>query len=226
MASTMPKGYGAGDLAYSGQNAYLRPVRQPVFDTEIIAPITAGDTLNFFCAPIRQKYSGVDGKKTDHDTNMTRSEYLEFPREFSILGFAAIIDPEAPLEDRNAILGNGATFKFFINSRQYLHVPLENICARAPEDVSVSKILAQYAVDHYSAGADAVADSEPIQAAIDALEKCAYKNNFHKLNIGRSALKIKHDEKFYAEVSWKNKFTISRQTRLVVEMIGLYWMPL
>ncbi len=221
--------------------AYLRPLQQPIFDTEWFVPQKRIKELVFFKNPCYgSKYHFLDEEKTQHDTNLNQSAMLDHPREFSILGFNVIFDAKTEQKDRDALLSNGAQFVFhFSGSRPYLNVPLENVVAKPRSQHSAAHVVANYwtkeELNKPSSNLRTPADqcekksSEPkddlISHAVQLLEK-SIGSDFYKFNLGKSALKIKSGEAFYATLSWKKTPYVSKPVKIIVELIGLTWMPL
>ncbi len=238
--------------------AYLRPLQQPLFDTEWFVPGKGIKSLPFFKNPmdwggdVRHTYEYLNEAKSKHDTNLNQSGMLDYPREFSLLGVAVKFDPKADENDVRALLSNGANIAIKLGSnRDYLNVPLEM--------VAVSKAVAEYRKrdeirfhkenqvgqclvgappnPHYQAGEmptfgaargateEKEENEDLIEMAARLLEK-AIGTTFYKMNLGRSALKIKPGEPFSVTLSWKKAPPVMRPVKIITELIGLLWMPL
>lgn len=218
--------------------AYLRPLQQPLFDTEIFVPGKFTKDLSFFCRPVDQNYQEVEEQKTIHDTCLNQSKMLDYPLEFSILGFNVIIDSKATPDDRNALL-SGGLFQFQIGGRNYLKVPLENVCARQTSEVSISKLIAECMLEtkgvritederkehlkHVAFGGVKVSTPKTDKENSDSVE-CL--RSFYKFNLGKCALKLKAGEEFNCILSWKKSPFVSKPVKIITELIGLKWTPM
>lgn len=222
--------------------AYLRPLQQPLFDAEWFVPQKGVKYLPFFkntnvwdSGDPKCNFEFLNELKSKHDTNLNQSGLLDYPIEFSILGFNAILDSKTSQADRDALLSNGALFTFCFGNRTYLEVPFENILSK-PRQKSVCHALGDYwkkvelakPENNPNSCREATAH-EPkddlIDHAVKLLEKCVG-DGFYKFNLGRSALKIKPGEAFGAHLSWKKTPQVSRPVRILIEIIGLRWTPL
>ncbi len=219
--------------------AYLRPLQQPLYDTEWFVPGKAIKLLPFFKNPkeyetLKSTYEFLSEAKTMHDTNMDLPGSLSYPIEHSVLGFNAIIDPKTSQEDRDSLLSNGAMVEFkFSGNRPYLSIPFEHICAKRSNDKSTSQVLSEREL--ILVGSAPKKDDQPTQEEIEnaALLKTAVKllekasgKNYYPFNLGKSALKIKPGEQFSMTLSWKKTPLVSRPVRIIMEIIGLRWAPL
>ncbi len=205
--------------------AYLRPLQQPLFDSEYFVPQKGIKDLAFFCNPINKPYGHSDEVKTKHDTNLWQSKLLDYPIEFSILGFNAIIDSKTSQKDRDALLSNGALFEFkFSGNRPYLSVPFDHVCSRRPSGKSFSQIIAEESLKE-----DAGKEDKEKETQIDQVIKYFDKyrgSDYHKFNLGKSALKIKPGEEFSCSISWKKTPLVSKPVLIIAELIGLRWTPM
>jgi hypothetical protein len=125
--------------------AYLRPLQQPLVDSEWYVPTKGIKELVFFCNPINDKFHHLDEQKTKHDTNLISKHMLSYPLEHSILGFRASLDPKTSQADRDALLSHGALVEFrFSGNRNYLQVPFSDICAARKDAQSSGQILSNH----------------------------------------------------------------------------------
>lgn len=88
---------------------------QPLYDTVTITPDTS--TAEFFTLPIES-----DGK-TVTETNMAAAGQLPYPTNFEIHGFSVKSEYTANPEQVKKF-ADGASFRFFIGTKDYLVVPL------------------------------------------------------------------------------------------------------
>ncbi len=228
--------------------ATMLPLQQPLFDSEWFIPGKGIKDLPFFKNPIGYegahwsnggKFEHLDEIKTKHDTNLNQPSVLDYPIEFSILGFNAFVDSKTSDRDRDALLSSGALFTFlFSGNRPCLSIPFEHILKKSHQKESVCHALADYWTKIESAKPesnithprkDESKEREPkddlIDHAVKLLEKCVG-DQFYKFNLGKSALKIKPGEAFRAALSWKKTPLLSKPVKIYVEIVGLRWTPM
>lgn len=168
--------------------AYLRPLQEPLYDTECIDFNSPPTALTYFQRPISQSTAACSISKTEAETNITQSSMLDYPREFSILGFNVVIDSTIGLKYLGQIYRR-ASFSFvFSGRRPYLTVPLNRIPAGQGLEGAVSSTI--------SAG---TVDLGVVSCFKNGLGHVA---NYYKFNLGRSALKIKPGEAFNAKINF------------------------
>jgi len=198
--------------------AYLRPLQEPLYDTEEI-PIAAPPTqFTFFQRPISQNTAAnLLGAKTEAETNINQSSMLDYPREFSILGFNVALDSTTGFRATAAIYRR-AWFQFtFSGRRPYLQIPLNRIPA--------------------GLGLQGVSVINNSGIATNGMGHVA---NYYKFNLGRAALKIKPGEAFNARITYPtaliaadintNYLGVAPVTpasyTVQVFIVGLSWSPL
>ena len=168
--------------------AYLRPLQEPLYDTEVIDFTSPPTSLTFFQRPVSQSTASLNVTKTDAETNLNQSSMLDYPREFSILGFTISIDSTIGLK----YLGNiyrRASFVFtFSGNRPYLQIPLERIPAGQGLEGAVSSEIAA-----------STTELGVVSCFKNGLGHIA---NYYKFNLGRSALKIKPGEAFNGRINF------------------------
>jgi hypothetical protein len=170
--------------------AFLRPLQEPVYDTEGYNFASVPSSLTFFQRPYSQAdASGIIASKDFSETNLTQSSMLDYPREHSILGFNIAIDSAIGLK-AIAYLIRRAYFEFtFSGRRPYLRVPL-------------NRIPAGQALD----GAIAAGDTAGTYGASEVFSSfhvgMPHAANYYKFNLGRAALKIRPGEAFNAKIVW------------------------
>lgn len=173
--------------------AYLRPLQEPLYDTEVIPTTTGPASVMFFQRPISQNTASLPFSKTEAETNLNQSSMLDYPREFSVLGFNIVLDSMTSL--RNAArLYHRAWFAFtFSGRRPYLQIPLHRI----PQGVGLDGGVA-------AANAAAAGTNLYASAVSQGMKHVA---NYYKFNLGRAALKIKPGEAFNTKVVWPEAVT-------------------
>ncbi len=181
--------------------AYLRPLQQPLYDTEIFDYTSPPNTLTFFQRPISQStQAGLVGTTTKFasETNMNQSAMLDYPREFSILGFTLSLDSIIGLKLQANMLRR-AYFTFtFSGNRPYLQIGLDRI----PAGMGLEGAAAM------SGGTSTSDSGNNITCFKNGLGHVA---NYYKFNLGRSALKIKPGEAFNASINWPVALTSTAQ---------------
>lgn len=109
------------------QTPVLRPLRQPLYDTE---KLTNGQTLKAQLFADNKKFA--DGTaKSECDTNLTQSGQLGYPLEFDLVGFLVELDRGTTRAQQNDIY-NKLVFKWFFGQ----NVPwLRNKLTKMPEGI-------------------------------------------------------------------------------------------
>jgi hypothetical protein len=210
--------------------AYLRPLQEPLYDTEMYDFNTPPASLTFFQRPISQTTANLSITKTEAETNLNQSSMLDYPREFSILGFNIVFDSTVGLQLLAAVYRRAFFLFTFSGRRPYLQIPL----GRIPCGIGLE-------------GAIGVGNLSVTSAASGVYTQ--FKNgmghiaNYYKFNLGRSALKIKPGEAFNGKIGWPTATptgtgystlnsvqgtTITTPAGLFTQLllIGLSWSPL
>jgi hypothetical protein len=115
------------------QTPVLRPLRQPIFDTEVF-PAAGTNVLSLFSNP-RTTATGV--AKDARDTNMTQASQLGTPLEFDLVGFNVELQRGTPLDDSNTLYSRGEFVWFFGQNTVWLNVPL----TRIPEGIGLAGMV-------------------------------------------------------------------------------------
>lgn len=219
--------------------SFLRPIQQPLFDAEWY-PATGVNELGFFERPQREKFQCADNVKTKNDTNMFSASMLDFPIEFSILGFALQFDNSVSDEDRAQLVDRGSFSFLFSGSREYLNIPIRLLPSRRPNiDINPDSAAAQMEdfagykkalleaikYDENTLDIDVVLQVAKLTREIADIFKDSFVP-FHRFNIGRSALRIKFGEAFGCKASWDDPPKIAAPVRVTASIIGLKWIPL
>lgn len=103
------------------QTAKLRPLRQPMYDTELIPVAPAVTTQVEWFVNRRTFVTGV--AKTLVDTNMVADGILGMPLEFDLIGLTMKMNYGAALADINAFYNGGVLNWFFHQSVPWLQIP-------------------------------------------------------------------------------------------------------
>ena len=185
-------------------SAILRPLQQPLYDTEILPAAGTPSELIFFQRQLGQTttYGGIT--KTVAETNLQQPGQLANPLEFSLFAFNFEIEPGTTAVDYIAIFKTSAYTFTYTGNRIYLQLPL----SRIPQGVGPD-------------GFTGVAATTFVHNGVGHI------SNQYKFTIGRSALRIRPTESFQAKISYPNGApVISANTRLRVFINGLQWTPL
>jgi hypothetical protein len=214
--------------------AYLRPLQQPVYDTEAF-PFTAPPLqLTWFTRPNASTTQFCNQSKFLSETNLNQSAMLDYPREFSILGFTYSLDSTIGLKAQGNILRR-AWFEFtFSGNRPYLQIAAD----RLPAGIGLEGACA---MGNVSSNTDTNGIITCFKSGLGHMA------NYYKFNLGRSALKIKPGEAFkgtmnWPVAAWANSTTLQGlaaqndfygQTETAISgfwcrcsLIGLSWQPL
>ena len=171
--------------------AYLRPLQQPLYDTEIFDYSNGQvNQMTFFQRPISQSTGGsLALTKFNSETNMNQSAMLDYPREFSILGFTISFDSTIGLKLQANLLRRAWYTFTFSGNRPYLQIGLDRI----PAGMGLEGAVAM-------SGALVNSDSGGVVSCFK--NGLGHVANYYKFNLGRSALKIKPGEAFNGSINW------------------------
>jgi len=168
--------------------AYLRPLQEPIYDTENFDFTSSPTSLTYFQRPISQSTANVATTKDFDFTNLTQASMLDYPREFSILGFNIVFDTMIGMQSLVAILRRAYVQFTFSGRRPYLTCQLHRFPQGIGPTGAVSSTVAAGAGD---SGKQAFGtNGMPLPS------------NIYKFNLGRAALKIKPGEAFNAKITW------------------------
>ena len=214
-----PAGFPASyPYAYSAPlpSAILRPLQQPLYDTEELAAPTTATEIRFFQRQLGQSdASGGIGSKSLAETNLGQPGQLANPLEFSLFGFTFVLQPTAQAafvaQVDFANIYQAAVFTFlYTGNRVYLQIPLNRIPSGvAPEGFSTLD------------GQAAPTERTQVHNGVGHI------SNFYKFTIGRSALRIRPTEAFQIRLEWPQAAPlIGTVTAMQVHLTGLQWTPL
>jgi hypothetical protein len=184
----------------------LRPLKQPMYDTEVYPAAGAG-RIQFFVNSATIAATGA--AKTLADTNMTQNGQLGTPLEFDLIGFNIEVQRGIARVDNNAIFNTGVFSWFFGNNTNWLNVPL----SRIPEGVAAT-------------GSVAVDAGAPLEVSIMS-NGTAHTTNFYNFSVDRRARHIFSTESFRAE--WGYPIAVAQvaaATRVRTYMLGLLFSQL
>lgn len=158
--------------------AYLRPLQEPLYDSEEI-PIVAPPTQYTFFQRSISNATAAGTQKTEAETNLNQSSMLDYPKEFSILGFNIVLDSTTGFRAAAAIYRR-AWFQFtFSGRRPYLQIPFNRI----PQGIGLE-------------GVSVINNSGVLKNGMGHVA------NYYKFNLGRAALKIKPGEAFNGRLTY------------------------
>jgi hypothetical protein len=157
--------------------AYLRPLQEPLYDTEVLDFTSPAQQLTYFQRPISQSTAALAITKTPAETNLNQSSMLDYPREFSILGFNIEFDSTIGIKSVAAAYRRAFFLFTFSGRRPYLQIPF----MRIPQGMGLEGAIA-------STVAAGATDSGKTGFAKNGMGHIA---NYYRFNLGRSALKMK-----------------------------------
>lgn len=197
-------------------SAILRPLQQPLYDSEII-PASAISELIYFQRQLGQTMANAVLTKSIADTNLQQPGQLANPLEFSLFGFVFEVSPKITFVDYQALYDAGVFVFTYTGNRVYLQIPL----TRIPQGVAPE-------------GFAATAVGGTPLTAINIHNGVGHVSNQYKFTIGRAALRIRPTESFQVRLAWgavvgaltSNSVTLATATRTRVLIQGLQWTPL
>ena len=169
--------------------ATLRPLKQPLYDTENIPSAGNAAALNFFQRPIGQPFAfaPVGAGKTLADTNLNQAAQLGTPNEFDVWGFNVRLMDTVTVADFQAVMDQGVFTFNFGQGRPWLQCQLQDI----PSGVAIS---GSTAIDGAAAQ---VNDDLPIQGVPSVKE-------MYSFAVGKKPVRIRSNETFGVVVNWPN----------------------
>jgi len=193
-------------------SAILRPLQQPLYDTESFAAAVPTELL-FFQRQLGQQQANVATAKTAAETNLAQPGQLANPLEFSLFGFCFEVEPGVSIADFNAIYSLQAWTFTYTGNRVYLQIPL----TRIPQGV---------APEGFTAVADGTAATTTTSVMVH--NGVGHISNYYKFTIGRAALRIRPTESFQVAITQPTAggAAVGNVTRSRVFLLGLQWTPL
>lgn len=160
---------------------YLRPLQQPLYDTETM-PVAGRTELTFFQRALSATMAFAATVKSAAETNLNASGALAQPQQFLIAGFTVEVESAVTKADWD-LLYTTSVFTFtFSGNRTYLQIPTSQM----PQGV----------VPTGFAGAAA--------AAASVANGTGLVSNIYKMTVGKNALQIMPTENFGARLQWPN----------------------
>jgi hypothetical protein len=170
----------------TASNQILRPLKQPIYDMEIL-PIAGAAELLFYQRPQGQNtaFGAPAVTKTAAETNLTQSGQLSTPQQYKVAAFTVGLAAGVTLADFRQIY-NTAVYEFsFTGNRIYLQIPLLQMPAGvAPEGFAATTV-----------GATTLAEVH---------NGVGHPNDVYRFNLGRAMLHIQSTETFNVRLRWPN----------------------
>jgi hypothetical protein len=157
----------------------LRPLKQPMYDTEVYPAAGAG-RIQFFVNSAT--IAATAAAKTLADTNMTQNGQLGTPLEFDLIGFNIELARGIPRADNNGAMNTGVFQWVFGQNTPWLTVPV----TRIPEGVGLAGALATAAGGEVSI----LSNGTP------------HVTNFYNFSVDRRARHVFSNESFRGEVAY------------------------
>lgn len=190
----------------NGKENILRPLKNPLYDTENIATSGNGTSIAFFSRPLSTLTVTGSINKTFAETNLSQSGQISFPLMFAIAGFNFETQPGTSLADWRLIYVT-CFFQFsFTGNRPYLTVPL----TRIPAGVSPEGFAA-------ADGATAAVTYIEVHNGIGHIE------NIYGFTVLGGTLLIQNGEAFGATINWSAAQTPAAAVRVRVYVIGILY---
>ena len=181
---------------------YLRPLRQPLYDSEIMPTASTPSELAFFQRPLSQTTTYGSVTKTAAETNLTQAAQLPTPNQFSLFGF--LVQCNAGVSLANFVnIYETCVFEFtFTGSRLYLQIPL----AQIPQGLGPTGFI-------YGTTGTVVTNGIP------------HVKNIYQFNLGKYALMIRSSETFGTKLRWPNgaPTIASANVRIQHYLVGIYY---
>ncbi len=163
---------------------YLRPLQQPLYDTETM-PVAGRTELTFFQRALSQTMAFAATVKSAAETNLNQPGSLAQPQQFLIAGFTCEVESGVSKADFD-LLYTTSVFTFtFSGNRTYLQIPLSQM----PQGIVPTGFAAT------TVGATTIAS---------VAQGTGLVNNIYKMTVGKNALQIMPTENFGARMNWPN----------------------
>lgn len=188
----------------------LRPLRQPLYDTEVIANTGNSTTLNFFQRPLNNTTAVGSVTKTYAETNLQQSAQIPFPQVFAITGFVFETQPGTLIADWRKIYTTSYVQFFFSGTKYYLTIPTTRIpCGVAPDGFA--------AIDGNTTNTD----------AIEVHNGIAHVENIYGFTVNQGRMLIQNGEAFGLTLNWATAQTLtSTSTRVRMYILGILFVSL
>jgi len=188
------------------QAAALRPLKQPLYDTNIYA--AAGQAqLQFFSIPRGQAMPVTGVAKSEADTNMQQASQLGTPNMFELYGFNCKFQQSVwDADDFNAFYDTGVFRFFFGQQRPWLTVPLSKIPCGVMPSGSVT-------IDGAAA---------PGQEIYSMTNGPPHTQSYYNFTVRRAPILINSNETFSVTLDWPlGAVAVTANGRITVELVGI-----
>jgi len=163
---------------------YLRPLQQPLYDTETM-PVAGRTELTFFQRALSATMAFAATVKSAAETNLNASGALAQPQQFLIAGFTCEIESAVTKADWD-LLYTTSVFTFtFSGNRTYLQIPLSQMPQGVVPTGFMTTTAAATTIGSVANGTGLV-------------------SNIYKMTVGKNALQIMPTENFGARLQWPN----------------------
>ena len=193
----------------------------------------------FFKRPQSQTFSHYrndqDRKKSVIHTSLYQSSMLDYPCEFSLTGFAVLLNASISPEDRAEIVENG-TFQFLFSGRHpYLTTPLAmfpSALRNIDEIVEACELPKKRAVVIPNRKLACLQNDPGAQffgGGGDGLDMSVHHRSKWVVPFeipGRQPLQIKPGEAFNVKIEFERKLKLSKPARIMVVLDGYSWKPI
>jgi hypothetical protein len=177
-------------LTYSSPTprALLRPLKQPLYDTENVPSAGGVAQLIFFQRPFGQAIANAPvAAKTYSDTNMTQASQLGTPQEFDLYGFNVRLGDTVTVADFQAVMDLGNFVFNFGQGRPWLRTQLADLPSGMSPAGSLSIDGAAAQVLH-----DIVTQGVPSG------------KEMYNFCVEKKPIRIRSNETFNVEINWPN----------------------
>jgi hypothetical protein len=181
---------------------YLRPLRQPIYDTDYMPASGTPAELAFFQRGVNNQTAYGSVNTSYAETNLSQSAQLPTPNQFSLFGFLVALNAGVSLVNFVAIYETSVYEFTFTGNRIYLQIPLTQI----PQGLGPTGFI-------YGTTGTAVTNGVP------------HVRNVYQFNLGKYALMIRPNETFGGKIKWPNGApTITTDdVRIQNFLVGLYY---
>jgi hypothetical protein len=163
---------------------YLRPLQQPLYDTEVM-PVAGRVELTFFQRALSQTMAFAAVVKSRAETNLQQTGALAQPQQYLIAGFTCEVESGVTKADFD-LLYTTSVFTFtFSGNRTYLEIPLSQMPQGIVPTGFATTTVAAATIQSCAMGTGLV-------------------NNIYKMTVGKNALQIMPTEAFGARMNWPN----------------------
>ncbi len=193
-------------LAKTASGALLRPLKNPLYDTESV-PASAVTSRTYFSRPQgNADASAAIAAKTASETNLTQAGQITVPNQFKLYGFTYEVQAGTTIADWR-LLYNSALFTFtFGGTRTYLQVPL----LRIPQGMGPE-------------GFAAIDGNTSNTQAVEVHNGLGQVSNYYNFEYKKATMHIQSAENFGVVVTYSatSGITLGAATRTRVYLIGV-----